>query len=305
MVRAIVSGEPPGGNGTMILTGRSGKLWDAAIVEKSATNPASNHLIMTILPSRFRGAQFTYSEVRNTMVFHRPKQRGFEARVPHSRRPHGLVLSTFRAVRAATIAFLLLNGALMNAALAETVGFDSDRPGTLPAGWEQGVTGRGTPRWAVVEDASAPSKPHVLKQSGSGAFPWCVLRGASIADGFIEVKFKALSGKEDQAGGILWRWKNGDNYYVARANALENNVSLYYTEGARRTTLKYVDAPVPPNAWHVLRVEFTGQRISVALNGKIYIEMDDGHIRGAGAVGVWTKADSVTLFDDFVFGARK
>lgn len=193
----------------------------------------------------------------------------------------------------------------MNASHAETFGFDADKPGSLPTGWQQGVTGRGAPQWSVVQDQSAPSKPNVLKQSGSGTFPWCVRHGTSLADGFVEVKFKALSGKEDQAGGLVWRWKDGDNYYVARANALENNVSLYYTEGGRRRTLKYVDAPVSLNRWHTLRVEFAGRRISVALNGKTYIEMEDGHISAPGAVGLWTKADSVTLFDDFTFASEK
>jgi len=102
----------------------------------------------------------------------------------------------------------------------------------------------------------------------------------------------------------VWRWKDGDNYYVARANALENNVSLYYTEKGRRITLKYVDAPVPAKAWHTLAVEFSGTRIRVALDGKVYIELDDSHIQGAGAVGLWTKADSVTAFDDFSYVAR-
>jgi hypothetical protein len=91
---------------------------------------------------------------------------------------------------------------------------------------------------------------------------------------------------------------------VARANALENNVSLYYTENGRRNTLKYVDAPVALNAWHTLRVEFKGPGIRVIFNGKTYIELDDRRIAGAGAVGVWTKADSVTLFDDFAYGGR-
>jgi hypothetical protein len=118
------------------------------------------------------------------------------------------------------------------------------------------------------------------------------------------VKFKPLSGREDQAGGVVWRWKDGDNYYVARANALENNVSLYYTEKGRRNTLKYVDAPVAANSWHTLRAEFSGSRIRVALDGKVYIELDDAHIQGAGAVGVWTKADSVTAFDDFSYAAK-
>jgi Domain of Unknown Function (DUF1080) len=187
-------------------------------------------------------------------------------------------------------------------AFAQTDNFDKDRPGAAPPGWECGVTGKGNPRWAVEADKSAPSVPNVLKQSGYGTFPWCVRRSASLADGFVEVKFKPESGKEDQAGGIVWRWKDGDNYYVARANALENNVSLYYTEAGRRKTLKYVDAPVPPGVWHTLRVEFLGNRISVALNGRTYIEYVDSHISGPGAIGVWTKADSVTAFDDFSFG---
>ncbi len=196
----------------------------------------------------------------------------------------------------------LASVAIMTTTHAETVSFDRDAPGALPAGWRSGVTGRGSPKWSVETDASAPSKPNVLKQSGSGTFPWCVRPDASLADGYVEVKFKPLSGREDQAGGLVWRWKDGDNYYVARANALEDNVSLYYTANGRRNTLKYVDAPVPGNTWHTLRVEFSGKRIRVILDGKPYIEMEDDHIAGSGAVGVWTKADSVTLFDDFGYG---
>ncbi|MCY1335073.1 hypothetical protein D9M69_208470 [compost metagenome] len=124
----------------------------------------------------------------------------------------------------------------------------------------------------------------------------------SLADGFVEVRFKPVAGREDQAGGVIWRWKDGNNYYVARANALEGNVSLYYTTGGRRHTIRYRDAPVAPGIWHLLRVEFTGSRIRVALDGKRYIDVVDDHITGAGAVGVWTKADSVTLFDAFSFG---
>ena len=140
-------------------------------------------------------------------------------------------------------------------------------------------------------------------QSGSGSFPWCVKSGTAIADGFVEVNFKPISGHEDQAGGLIWRWKDGDHYYVARANALENNVSLYYTERGTRKTLTYVAAPVSPGTWHTLRVEFVGVRIVVALDDQRLIEFNDTHIGGAGAVGVWTKADSVTAFDDFAHGA--
>jgi hypothetical protein len=202
----------------------------------------------------------------------------------------------------ASVLIVLLTMSI-NAMAAE--GFDQHKIGVLPADWSAGVTGKGEPRWTVEADVSAPSKPNVLKQSGVGDFPWAVKNGARLADGYVEVKFKALSGKRDQAGGVIWRWKDGNNYYVARANALENNVSLYYTEKGRRNTLKYVDAPVSLNAWHVLRVEFRDKRIRVLLNGKQYIEMEDTHITGDGAVGVWTKADSVTSFDDFEYGPVK
>jgi hypothetical protein len=197
------------------------------------------------------------------------------------------------------IALTVLSSA---AASAETIGFDRDAAGALPSGWAAGVTGRGSPSWQVEPDATAPSQPNVLRQSGSGTFPWCVKRDVAIADGFVEVKFRPERGREDQAGGVVWRWKDGDDYYVARANALENNVSLYYTEAARRNTIKYADAPVAANVWHTLRVEFAGTRIKVVLDGKAYIELTDNHISGAGAVGVWTKADSVTAFDDFGYG---
>ena len=193
----------------------------------------------------------------------------------------------------------------MTELLNQTFSFDQDAPGALPAGWRAGVTGRGSPLWAVAANAGAPSKPNVLKQSGSGAFPWCVKTDTSFADGAVEVKFKAVSGREDQAGGVVWRFKDSDNYYVARANALEDNVSLYYTQNGRRITLKYIDAPVPRDTWHTLRVEFSAKRIRVIFNGKPTIEMDDDHIAGAGAIGVWTKADSVTLFDDFTYCAAQ
>jgi hypothetical protein len=187
--------------------------------------------------------------------------------------------------------------------MAQGANFDHDKTGVPPPDWTCGVTGGGQPRWTVEPDPGAPSAPNVLKQSGAGDYPWCVRTGSTIEDGSVEVKFNPISGREDQAGGVVWRWKDGNNYYVARANALENNVSLYYTEGGSRRTLKYADAPVAANAWHVLRVEFKRTSMHVLLDGKAVIELDDAHIAGAGAVGVWTKADSVTAFDDFSFGA--
>src|SRR5690348_14085592 len=205
-----------------------------------------------------------------------------------------------RTVMASTVAGGLIAGA-GSTSRAEAVNFDSDQLGTIPAGWLCGSTGGGAPRWTVETEPLGGQK--MLKQSGTGPFPWCVKRDTALVDGFVEVKFKPLSGREDQAGGVVWRFKNGDTYYICRANALENNVSLYYTEGGRRKTLKYVDAPVAGNAWHALRAEFKGTQIRVIMDGKTYIELDDSHIAGAGQVGVWTKADSVTLFEAFSYQA--
>ena len=99
----------------------------------------------------------------------------------------------------------------------------------------------------------------------------------------------------------LERWRN---YYVARANALENNVSLYYTENGSRNTIIYIDAPAAAKLWHTLRIDFAGKQIKVTLDGQLYIDVEHDRFTNAGAVGVWTKADSVTAFDDFSFGAK-
>jgi hypothetical protein len=205
-------------------------------------------------------------------------------------------------------AFLIATAGILTAgaASAEIDTFDKATTGAIPPGWICGVTGQGSPDWTVEADPSAPSGTNVLKQSiaaGRGAtFPWCVKTSASMTDGYVEVRLKPLEGKEDQAGGVIWRWKDGGKYYVARANALENNVWLYYTEGSRRIGIMKAEAPVAGNQWHILRVEFAGTRIKVLFDGKSYIDVVDTHISGEGAAGVWTKADSVTAFDDFAFG---
>jgi len=155
-------------------------------------------------------------------------------------------------------------------------------------------------------DKSTRSK--VLQQSAEGRYPWCVVKNTSLKDGFVETKFKALKGDEDQAAGLIWRWKDGDNYYITRANALENNISLYYMKNGKRCTLKYVgatkDNPVTLNKWHSLRVEFHGKHFKVSLNNKKVIDIKDEHLTGPGSVGLWTKADSVTHFDDFAYDAK-
>jgi hypothetical protein len=191
--------------------------------------------------------------------------------------------------------------ALAATASAEAVGFDGDPVGTAPLGWVCGSTDGGAPLWLVETDNSAPSPPHVLKQSGSGSFPWCVKEGSALADGFVEVKLITLAGIDDRAGGVVWRWKNSDNYYVARLDALDGNVSVSRVLRGKLHSIRRVSSQVKANAWHTLRVEFKGDSIRVLQDGIPYIELDDRRITEPGAVGVWTSADSVTAFDDFQY----
>ena len=189
-------------------------------------------------------------------------------------------------------------------AAAETVDFDDMKTGASPAGWTATQTGSGTAKWAVAKDDSAPSKPNVLKQSGQATFPICFKNDTKIKDGFVEVKFKPVAGREDQAAGVMWRLQDANNYYIARANALENNVTVYHTIKGKRTEKKRTNMTVTSGQWHTLRVDFSGNHFTVTFDGKKAIEWDDDTFKDSGKVGVWTKADSVTEFDDFTYGSK-
>ncbi len=190
--------------------------------------------------------------------------------------------------------------------------FDTTAVGQIPTGWLSTQTGKGTPVWKVKADSSAPSGKNVLEQSGVADYPLCLLKGASLRDGHVQVRFKAISGKDDQAAGVIWRAKDADNYYVSRANALEGNVVLYKTVQGKRSSLDIVGRKggygvkkeVPPGVWQTLSVSFNGPKFEVALNGEKLFEVEDSTFTDAGMVGLWTKADSVTLFDDFDFGPK-
>jgi hypothetical protein len=198
-------------------------------------------------------------------------------------------------------------------AMADTVTFDADAIGSVPAGWTPAKTGKGDPKWTIEQEPTAPSKAKVVKQSGRASYPLLLKNGTTLKDGFIEVQFKALSGSEDRAAGLVWRAKDADNYYVVRANALEDNVVLYKTVNGVRSSLDIVGrkggygvkVPVPAQQWHRLRVEFKGSRFKVLYNGKPLFEVEDATFRDAGMVGLWTKADSVTLFDEVAYGETK
>lgn len=213
---------------------------------------------------------------------------------------------------------ILLTAALVcimevSAMTDSTAGFEADGIGTAPKGWTATKTGKGHPKWTIEQDQTAPSRSKIVKQSGRADYPLLLKDDTEIKDGFIEIKFKAIAGSEDRAAGVVWRARNANNYYVLRANALEDNVVLYKTVGGVRSALDIVGrkggygvaVPVPPNAWLSLRVEFNGSRFRVIYNGQQLFEVEDSTFTAAGRVGLWTKADSVTLFDAVTFGATK
>ena len=191
---------------------------------------------------------------------------------------------------------------------AATDNFDEAEPGPLPTTWDGKWTGTqtgdGAAKWSIERDGTAPSKPHVLAQRGEAQYPVALKSDTSLKDGFVEVKFKPVAGKEDQAGGVVWRAKDANNYYIARANALEDNVTIYRTINGRRVAFKNIGTKVASGVWHTLRVDFHGSQFVVTFDGKKVIEASDDSFKDAGKVGVWTKADSVTLFDDFHYGEK-
>jgi len=198
-------------------------------------------------------------------------------------------------------------------AMAETVSFEADAVGAVPKGWMAAKTGRGEPKWTIEQDPTAPSRAKIVKQSGRADYPLLLKDDTNIKDGFLETRFKAVAGSEDRAGGLIWRARDANNYYVVRANALEDNVVLYKTVAGVRSPLDIVGrsggygvaVPVPANAWHSLRVEFAGSRFRVVYNGQRLFEVEDATFGGPGKVGLWTKADSVTLFDAVAYGTTK
>jgi hypothetical protein len=193
------------------------------------------------------------------------------------------------------------------------ISFQNDRIGAGPEGWTATLTGKGDPKWTVENDDTAPSRSKVLKQSGRATFPLLLRDDSHIKDGFLEVKFRAISGSQDRAAGLVWRAKDANNYYVVRANALEDNFVLYKTVNGVRTALDIVGrkggygvgVSVPANTWHSLRIDFKANRFKASFNGNQLFEVDDSTFTDAGMVGLWTKADSVTLFDQVTYGETR
>ena len=181
--------------------------------------------------------------------------------------------------------------------------FEGTQVGSVPPGFSPGLTGKGgPPAWKVVDDPTAPAGPRVVAETSgdrtSDRFPLLILDNFEARDVQVSVAFKPVSGRVDQAAGIVVRLKDANNYYIARANALEGNVRLYKVVGGKRSQFAGKDVPIPSGRWETLGFGVQGDRLEVRLNGEILFEARDQTFKGAGKVGLWTKADSVTYFDD-------
>ena len=187
--------------------------------------------------------------------------------------------------------------------------FDSDTPGQLPGKFHAARTGSGAEsKWAVMADPTAPSKPNAVAQTSTDQtdyrFPLLISDEGIFQDLDLTVKFKAVSGNIDRAGGLVFRLKDPNNYYIVRANALENNYRLYHVVNGRRRQFAGANFKVTSGEWHELRVEAVGNKITCYYDGSKKIETRDDTFKKAGKVGLWTKADSVTHFDDLKVTAK-
>ena len=209
---------------------------------------------------------------------------------------------------------MLATASVVGFAASRTFDFSGDTVGQAPKGFAFGHTAKvGAPGTWVVQTEGTN---HYLAQTNPDAtrsrFPVAVVSDLSTADADVSVRFRPVSGRVDQAAGLVWRYQDEDNYYLVRANALENNVVLYKVERGRRTDLPVKGAgrtygktaKVPAGQWSTLRVVATGPRFEVFLNGVALYEVEDATFAASGRVGVWTKADSVTHFDDLIVVTR-
>ena len=193
---------------------------------------------------------------------------------------------------------------------AKLITFSKDDLGKVPTGWKADKTGSGEGSvWKVVADNTAPSKRgFVLAQTAEGPNPLfnlCVQDNSSFKDGEISVAFKAVKGAKDQGGGIVWRYQDANNYYIARMNPLEDNYRLYkVVDGKRMQLATKEDLKVEVGSWHTLTIKMIGDQIECTLDGKKHLEAKDGTFQKAGKIGLWTKADAQTHFDELKISAK-
>jgi hypothetical protein len=205
------------------------------------------------------------------------------------------------------LAVLALLGATALAADDKTrsFAFKKDEVGKVPAGWTAEKTGKGEGSvWKVVADDTAPSKTGLAlaqtAESPGSLFNLCVANDTNYKDVEVSVAFKALKGKNDQGGGLVWRYQDANNYYIARMNPLEDNYRLYKVVAGKRIQLAgKEDVKVPTGEWHTLKIEQKGDEIECYLDGKELLKAKDDTFQKAGKVGLWTKSDAQTAFDNF------
>jgi hypothetical protein len=202
-----------------------------------------------------------------------------------------------------TLTWLLAFG--LSAAAGRVVTFDNGPLGKTPPEWTVAMTNHGRPaRWEIVKDMSAATQPYVLAQVSTDPlrdrYPLAIFNEATFRDGEVSVRLKPVSGREVQAGGIVWRYKDENNYYLARANALEKNVQVFKVEnGVRKPLMAGVHHEIPSNAWSILKVAARGNRFQVYMDHRRILQGWDNTFMSGGKVGLWTVADSVTYFDEF------
>jgi hypothetical protein len=186
--------------------------------------------------------------------------------------------------------------------------FETDAPGQPLSGFSFSRTGNGgIGKWTVRAEKDAPSGIHVLAQldadSTSNRFPIAVAEGILVHDFRLSVRCKPMSGKVDQACGLVFRYLDENNYYVTRANALEDNVRFYHVIAGKRSELASWSGRVTSGSWHELNVNAKGDLFEISWDGKKVIEARDKTFSQTGKIGLWTKADSVTYFDDLTVEA--
>ena len=173
--------------------------------------------------------------------------------------------------------------------------------GKPPDDFDFARTGQGgVGQWRVVSDATA-SEGRAIEQSDADRtdyrFPLAIQRSFSAKNVDASVKFKSVAGAVDQAGGIAVRLTDPDNYYVARANALEDSVRFYRVVKGRREQLEGANLRVTANEWHTLGLKADGESFTLSYDGKTLFTATDRTFTGAGQFALWTKADSITRFD--------
>lgn len=165
-----------------------------------------------------------------------------------------------------------------------------------------GLTGGGKPvDWQIVDDPSSPSGPKVIAEvSGDrtgNRFPLCIFPDFEAKNVEITTRFKPVSGTVDQAAGLIVRARDENNYYVVRANALEGNVGFYKVENGVRRQLAGANAAVANGQWQTLGLRIRGDKAEILFNDQVLFSHQDATFAEAGRVGLWTKADSLTHFD--------